>query len=511
VTGRSLSSTIARNSLWVGLDTSFGIFVSAVVSITAARLLGPGKLGEYNFIVWVAGLTALLVQFGVPAATTRFAGEMVGQGKSAQALGLVAATLRLQAAFAFVVVAAALTILWLFAPPTQRLYASIVILSLVPQALMGVFTAGINATENSFHNVWPSMLANLLLLSGSVGALVATGSLTLLAAALLASRSVDAVLRWRAFRWAWRQRFGEQTAQPIPPETWPALRRFCAQAVALWLLNAVVWDRSDMLFVQLFHDSAEVAFFALSFNLMTQTLVLPQVLVHAAGVSMGVEQGRDPARVGVVAVTLLKYLALVTLPIVWGIAALSPALIPFVYGDEYRAAVPVLAVAGTFAVARALLGPAQRALVISDRQGALIRIGLMSGVLNVVLDLTWVPAHAAVGAAFANGVTQAVAAVAVWSVLLRGFGVRLPVATLSRLVASALVMALATALLATRVAPAAALITGPVIGALLYVGMVRWTRALDSSDSSRLRALEGAVPTLLRRAYAAAVRSVTRQ
>jgi len=510
VAGPTLSSTIARNSLWVGLDTGVSIVVSAVVSITAARLLGPDKLGQYHFVLWVAGLTTLLVHFGIPAATTRFAGEMVGQGKNAQALGLVRATLRLQAAFAVVIVVPALVALSLVAEPEQRLYASLVILSLVPHALMAIFTSGINATENSFHNVWPSISANAILLIGSVAALLTTGSLTFLAAALLLSRSIDAILRSWAFRHAWRQRFGELTAEAVPLHVWPQLRRFCLQAVALWLLNAIVWDRSDMLFVKLFHGSAEIAFFSLSFNLMTQALVLPQVLVHATGISMGVEQGRDPARVGAVALVAFKYLALVSMPLVWGIAALSPALVPLVYGEAYRGAVPVLAIAGAFAVARALLGPAQRALIVSDRQGTLIRIALLTGALNVALDLLFVPAHAAAGAALANGVTQAIAATAVWAVVCRNFGVRIPTAVLGRVALSALVVAGVAALIASRLAAVPALVVAPLVGVLLYGALLRWTRALDATDRGRLLPLVGLMPERLKASYAWAIRTVTR-
>ncbi len=186
-----LGKTIARNTFWIALDTLFGMVAAAAISITAARLLGPRVLGYYNYVIWIAGLTSILVTLGVPAATNRFVAEYVGRGEIGRSTG------RRQDDPALPGVDGGSH----HAPRVRgdlwhnRREASSLRgtgdLSLAPHSVMAIFAAAINATEDSFYNVWPSFVGNVVNVVGTIGALSLGWSLVGLATMLLLSRSVD--------------------------------------------------------------------------------------------------------------------------------------------------------------------------------------------------------------------------------------------------------------------------------------------------------------------------------
>ncbi len=271
----------------------------------------------------------------------------------------------------------------------------------------------------------------------------------------------------------------------------------------------MVWDRSDIVFVQRYSSSQEVAFFSLGFNLLTQALVLPQVLINSAGLSMGVQFGRDPALLGRMASVSLRYVLLFSIPLVFGLAAVSPSLVPVFYGDAYRPAVWVVVVAGGFGLARAALGPAQRLLIIGEKQSTLIWIGIATGALNVALDIWWIPGGHAVGAAFANGIAQALAALGIWWAAARLVKIAIPWSSILRLGLAGLIMALAVGALCAAKPGPLTLLSGVSAGAIVYVLLLRGTGALDDADFQRLAPLRALVPTRLTSAYLQFLRLAT--
>ncbi len=504
------SRTVARNTLWMGLDTAFSFMSAAAISIAAARLLGPALLGPYNYTLWAAGLASYLVSLGVPAATSRFASELVGAGNVAQGLGVVRASLRFQAAFATVAVAATCGLVLALAPAQHRVYASIVILSLLPSALMGVFAAGINATEEALANVWPSITSTTVTLVGSLLALFYGRSLVGLTTAMLAGRVVDCVLRGIAFRRVYNRRWPGVGAEAPPAEVSLRLRQFSAGATLLSLLSAVVWDRSDIFFVNRFCTGREVAFFSVGANLAAQVLNVPQVFLNAAGMTMRVEQGRNPQGLGGFVSTTAYYVALLTLPLGWGLAALSPALVPVLYGAAYGPAIVPLFVAGTFVVAKAMLASARDVLLLRERYVALIGLGFATALVGVLLNLWLVPIAGAPGGALSNGLYHTMAALGSWMVLVRELHVDLPWNRLVRLPLAAGLMAGVVLVLARGLPGPIALAAGVPLGAVVYALALRTLHCLDASDAYRLAAFGRAVPPAFRGGFERLVGFVAR-
>jgi O-antigen/teichoic acid export membrane protein len=504
-----LQRTIARNSFFITIDTVVSFVSSLLVSILAARVLGPDNLGYFNYLMWISNMAALFVSFGVPAATNKYAADLLGRDQPGAALGLIRATVRYQAGMGLLMSVGGTLIVLALLDSRHWTYSILVMASLAPQAMMGLYSAANDATEQTIYNVVPSMLSAVLQTSATLAALLGGFGLTGLAAATLIGRTADAVFRYLSHRRLYGRLFPGVAPEPVSPELRGKLVTFCGHASVLWLLQAVVWDRSDVVFLERFCAISQVTFFTVPFNLMNTVLLLPRIFTSAAGISMTVQQGRDPAAVGGTLAKVLRYLTLAAAPMVAGVAALSVPIIK-IYGPKYDPAAPVLLVVAIFGLWKVLMVPVQRVLVVTENQRILIAVGIVCGVLNVALDLWWVPRWGAMGAAFGSGIAQAIAAIAVIAIVVRRMRVPLPYATLAKTVASAIAMGLVVGAIGRALPTAAALAIGIPAGVVVYAAALRLSGALDAGDAAMLHRLAGQLPAVVRPWVARGVRLMVR-
>jgi len=505
---------IARNSVLAAVDTVAGLLSALVGSVAVARLLGPAKLGYYNYVLFICNITNRLASLGVPLATRKYLAEYLGRGDFLAARTIWRWTLRFQSLMALIVVVLGLAIVAWQVPEGHRLYAALAVLSLAPAMQMAMYSAANTATEDFAGNVKSSIVSTVVGLCGLLLALLMGWDLPGLAAALLLERTTDLILRRRYSLRRSRYWLQNASAAATPDQLArvsglkPALRRFCLQASLLQLLNIVVWDRSEMLFLKHFCDIRQVAFYSLGFNITQRLLLLPRAFVSAVSASVMVRIGREAQSAAALTVTAFRLMAFLALPVSFGVAALSDPVIRILYGSRFLPAIPVLGLLAAFAGAKALMFPAQDLLVAANRQGALLKIMTFTACLNLLLDFLLIPARGAMGAAVANSVSQTTAAVAVWWASLRGFEVRFPLASFSRLLLAASAcgaVALGFVLWIPGPLGAAAAV---VAGALVYASGLRLMQPLEPGDRERLSRLEAQLPAPLRSPYRRALVSL---
>jgi len=494
---------IFRNSIWVALDTGVGFAAALIISIAVARALGPVKLGYYSYVMWLTGISGAIGNLGIPAATRKYLAEFIGRGELAVCSGILKLTYRFQFLLSVLFVACGFGVVLFMVPPQHQHWATLAVFSLMPSMLMAIPSAANLAMEDLFANVWPSLISTVINLVGVVLTLIHGWELLGLTGSLLVARTVDLTVRYVLYR----RRFGKLRgdadrghsgdAKVVPSELKARIRRFCVQSSVLKSLNMVVWDRSEILFLKELSDIRQVAFYSLSFNITQQLLLVPQVFTSAASASLMVRVGREPEGVGRMAAAMLRYAALVALPLTVGMAGMASAVMRLLYGGQYEAAIPVLALLAFFAAAKACLPAGQQLLVAADRQDVLVKVMSATAVLNIALDLLLIPKGAAVGAAVANGISQMVAVMAIWVFAIRRLGVAIEWGPLGKMVFAAILMAACVVIPASLLPPPVAILVGAPFGAAIFLMLLRQTRALDYADRQRLLAIKNALPARL--------------
>jgi O-antigen/teichoic acid export membrane protein len=323
---------------------------------------------------------------------------------------------------------------------------------------------------------------------------------------------VDSTLRYRTYRRVYERLPGKPRDGGAPPLDKATTRRMLAftwQVTLLAAVSAVVWDRSEFLFLERFSPVRELAFYSLGFSIVQQLLTVPQVFASAPGANLFVEQGRDPSALGRVASVVVRYVALVALPLTLGLAALSPSLVLLVYGQSYAATGPVLRILALGATVTAFLTSAQHLLMATERQGFLLRWTVVIGIVNLSLDFLLVPRAGAIGAALGNATSQAVAVIGMWVYLERWGGFRLPWTSVARTALAAAGAAAAAGACGVLLPGVPGVLAGIAAGAASYLTLVRVARILDPLDQDRLLGLGRLFPAPVRPLFSRIVRLVT--
>src|SRR3954471_5031268 len=74
-------ATVFRGLVWTFASKAVPLGFVAIVSIAAARFLGPEKFGRQSFIAFAEITIIYLLSGGLPLALSRFIGSALGRGR----------------------------------------------------------------------------------------------------------------------------------------------------------------------------------------------------------------------------------------------------------------------------------------------------------------------------------------------------------------------------------------------------------------------------------------------
>jgi O-antigen/teichoic acid export membrane protein len=214
--------------------------------------------------------------------------------------------------------------------------------------------------------------------------------------------------------WWTKREIGINLSDKLAAQLRRRLVRYNLALAAIMLLNAIVWQRSEVLFLGRFSGTDQVAFYSLPFALTEKlTDLLPGALLGVMLPGLAYAQAAaDPARFAAVFSEALRALAMLTLPICLVGIPLASIVISILYGPGFGPAVVVLQIlllATIFGVAGQA---ASSALLGLEAQSWLLKTGAAAAAISIGLDLALIPKWGAIGAAVANGVAQATWAIA---------------------------------------------------------------------------------------------------
>jgi O-antigen/teichoic acid export membrane protein len=468
--------------------------LALLISVVTARYLRPDDMGRYAFLVWLAGLLAVVLSLGLPTTLTRYTAEAIGAGRALAAGSLLRLTVRRQAALALA--AAALTAgAALVVPVAWQLPLALTALSVPLLVLYGSASAFLSGLQ-VFG--WQALLG--------VGMLAAQAFLFLLVASLgggvaglLLAHAVTNAAGLGALAWlAWREgrRHGALPASaPLAAEARSDVIRYARSASLLVVLDAVVWQRTEVAFLQALAPAAEVAFYALAFGIATQAGRIPYQLSVVLFPSFpALVGGGRVAELASLHATAMRYFVLLGAPLGVGLAVTAPAVVRLLYGPAYGPAAAVLAVLALGSLVGFAAGASPAVLHATKRQDRLLRQGLLAAAVDVVLALALIPVAGAVGAAVASVAAQALGSGLAIRAAAREAGAGVPIAALVRIAAAALAMGVVASLPILLLEGAAALVAAVLLGAAAYPLALRALHALSAEDLDRARVLVERLP-----------------
>jgi O-antigen/teichoic acid export membrane protein len=423
---------LVRNTVWYGAVTVVGLVSGLVMSIIWARGLGPSLMGDLSYVIWAERMLTALASLGYMFATVRYTAEAFGRGDAAHAWGVVRLFWRRQLVTTAIVVAVMIPVILVVAPPGLQSPILVVALTLFFITLEGIYTHALQGAQRYDVTARTSTIKMGLQLVVATLVIRFGGGLTVLFATLSVTLLITLLMQRHAAHVVYRE---SQTA-PVAPMT-PEMRAFFGPLSVVAVLDAIVWDRSEVFFLGLYATSADIAYYSLAFGLASRAMIFPGIAVGALLPAFSALHGRGaPEEFARLYRTALRYVALIGASLAALVGALAPGVIAWLYGDAYLPAasmVGVLAAVTLLSELRAVASAALRA--VGDRRCALTATWI-AAVVNVGLAALLIPFWTTTGAVIANAAGQLTATGCVFVGITRVHRVGFPLSELTRIAAA---------------------------------------------------------------------------
>ena len=294
----------------------------------------------------------------------------------------------------------------------------------------------------------------------------------------------------------------------------PSLRRRVATYARYnWvtaIVVAFVYSRLELLFLQQYQGSGSTALFSVGLTLSSLATQGPLLLTRGVFFYFAERVGAgDHVRVQQVMQTGTRLLAFLIFPICLGTAAIMPSLLPAIYGEAFRQAVPAASVLVCAAGLVASQAMVSNLLLAYERNAFILWSGVGGAIAATIFGVTLIPAFGVMGAAFGRGAIQlALGCIGVLYVV-RILHIPVPLRDLGRLLMAALLCAAAARWCVMTFSGTAGLLIAIAIGGIIYVAAVRTIGALPEKDLKYLQAALPGIPAPLRSAIALIAKTKT--
>jgi O-antigen/teichoic acid export membrane protein len=489
----SNANVVGRNLIFMGLEVVITLVCTLLTTVVIARAIGPTRLGYFNLVLWLTTITCSVGSLGIPLTTFKYMGEFLGGGKKELARAVFFYNLWAQTVIASALTAISMVAVFTFVDPEYRICSALLVLSMVPNMITFVPSQANSAAEDAALNTRGTLVGAIVYVIAVAFSLLLGWNLVGIAAGVLLYRTIELVVKISPVLNSMKA----VARISLPAEIRKRMFTFSGLSTGLMILQIVIWDRSDIIFLKLLQpDIRQLAFFSVCFSVADRLMRMPQTFASALSATQMAEYGRDKERMFKMTSQASTYVLLGALPILIGVACIGGPFIRVMYGPQYLPAIPVFIVVALLSIPRAVLMPAQTLLYSTEDLGFILKWGCVAALINVLLDLAVIPSHGALGAAWANGLAQTFAALTIWGRVLVRYPVRIDMPVLLRLVGATLAMAIVVlGIVAMPLSAVVQLGVAVPSGVIVFVITSRALMVLRKDDRRRLLVFSALLPT----------------
>jgi PST family polysaccharide transporter len=397
--GRHRLQAMAGNSAWLFADKILRMALGLLVGVLTARALGPANYGLLNFALAFAGFFGPLCSLGLDSVLMR--NLVLHPSRSGLLLGS-AAGLRLMGCMAALLLALGTHSIFYASDSPGR---SLLLAVLVAQ-LFGVQDLVDMAFQSLGRADWGVMARWLPLAVGTlwrIFLIVSGKGLIWFAWALSLESAVGAFalgLAWR-FRghsrkpWSWSARL----ARSLFKSSWP---------LALTGLSVALYMRLDQVLVRAYLGDKQLGLYSVSVRFAELWYFMPMAVCAAAYPQLlALHKAKGAAAFEAGLSKLFRSLVLLGLAAGAFLSFAGPFIIGRLYGADYAPASVTLAILAWAGIFVGLGIAREQWLILNGMAKFSFATTLGGAVLNLILNLWWLPRFGAPGAAWATLAAQA--------------------------------------------------------------------------------------------------------
>lgn len=382
----SMSGRIATGASWSAVATLGGQVIQFGASLVLARLLSPGDYGTMASVYVITGFAILFFELGLSSAVIALRDPTERDLSTAfwiNALGGVVFTALLAAAGPLVAT--------LFDNDVLRLLTPVVGLT---------FLFGLGSVHNAllqrqlrFKTIAVISVASSVLGLATTVTLAALGvGVYSLAIGPIVTSAAASVMSWSLVPW--------RPTSFISGAAFRRLWRFSGGQLGFNVVN--YWGRNaDNFIIARWVGAASLGFYNKAYSLMLLPVqqvsgVLGRVMFPALAAMKD-----DHERVAAGYRRALRVINVITVPVLVGMAATAPGLVPLLWGDQWLGAVSFLIILSLAGVPQCLVTSVGWLYQSQNRTARMFRMGLITSGLGIVLMIVGLWVDGARGVAWA--------------------------------------------------------------------------------------------------------------
>jgi O-antigen/teichoic acid export membrane protein len=386
-----------------------------VVSIAIARLLGPSLNGTYSLVTFTLTIVGVFTSMGLESLSTKYISEFSALNDNHAMERIFSYTVKAK----FLITVGAILVLMamsghiekFYSQPNLALYIIVSAVALVPDGIAVILFSAIQGMQNyKVVAIKASIVAPLQIALMVMALMLGYGILGLVAANLVIS-TTDACISYYFVRRKikFRVRFKDSMQDAL----WGRIFRYNWQVAIIIFLDSIVWQRSEVFFLGKLASQAETGFYSLAYNLASMTLgFLPGAFISVLFPAISELHGsNNKDEIRRIFLNATRFVMIFCIPVCLIGIAVSKPLVRLLYGEAYLPVAPVLNLLMLSTCVGLICSPASSAIYGTEKQGIILKVGLVTSALNICLDLALIPSFGAVGAALANACAQVVAVV----------------------------------------------------------------------------------------------------
>ncbi len=450
----SMARKLFLNTSYLIVSNIISGIIMLLVTAYLARSLGVDAFGNFSYVISFVFFFVILSNLGIDTILTRELSKPEQDWN-----GYVRTSLSLKTALSLLAIGIIVVISRFINPELQWpiiIRASVLLFMAYTQTLSAVFQAKIKllypAIANAINKMLFFILAALVLsVSKSLTLLIAATSLSFLAECILLSFFARDIIDFRLG-------FNAGIARKLLKESLP---------LALSTTFYMVYLRVDVLMLQWMKSAEAVGFYTAAFNLSEALNMVPGAFMTAVFPLMAKYHDSEKDKFSLVSGLSMKFLYVLVFPMVAGVVLLAKPIIILFYGQAYLPSVAALAIL-IFSTGFVFLSIGLTKLIIVREKTNLIAwVAFIGALVNVGLNLYFIPRYGMVGASITTAATEGLIAV-IWLYHIYASHRILPIP--QPLLFGKII--LATAIMAVAVAAVPGTLWIPIITGLLVYGLL---------------------------------------
>jgi O-antigen/teichoic acid export membrane protein len=388
-----------KGALWIAISKFLSIFVSLAATFYIARTLGPQNLGELSYAVSIVNLLAF---FGAIASSTIVVRDLVKEEENQRKVLGTAWVLMVLGTLVTIICVIGLT---LYLPHNYITFYIVGLLCLAQ--VFSSFTVAQNIfyakADTKFLSVM-QLVVHITISLIKIVAMTQNQGVLVLAFIMLFEQVMNASITIYLYKkytsisiWEWK--FDFNYAKKLALDSIPFV--FISMSI-------VVSGRVDQVLLKHFLDTAAVGYYSVAVQLTEIWQVLPMILLSSllpALVNSHIAENNYGKRILALTILLGVYALLASL----ATTLLAPILVPLIYGVAFTASIPLVQIYSwsLFGTVAGFL--ITNVLATENKRRIQIMVGLLPMILNVILNLIWIPLYGGAGAAWATVISYSLA------------------------------------------------------------------------------------------------------